>query len=89
VSCALPNPFHVKRDEALDIATEIVGFIAEQGRLCVYFDSAGAMSVSRRLLDIPGDFSLVGVYDDAASATDIADDIIAMQREHVHGKASA
>lgn len=89
VSCSLPDPFHVKRCDAADLAEEIVALIAQRGRLCVYFDAGGAMSVSDHILDIPGAFSLVGVYDDGATATDIAADILAMERERVHGKVVA
>lgn len=89
MTCQLPDPFHVKRPEALDIAAEILEIIELKGRVCLYVDSNGVVQVSHHVLDVPDPFSLVGVYDDASTLTQIAEDIIAMQREPVHGKAEA
>lgn len=87
MTCHLPDAFHVKPQHARDIAIELVRTIALRGRQCLYIDPAGAVQVAAHVLDIPDPFSLVGVYDDTATVGEIADDILAIQREPIHGKA--
>lgn len=87
MNCRIPDVFHVKSQHARDIAVELVRDIALRGRQCLYLDPAGAVQVSAHLLDIPGPFSLVGVYDDAATVGEITADLLEMQRTPIHGKA--
>lgn len=89
MTCQLPDTFHVKPQHARDIAVELVKTIALRGRQCLYLDPVGTIQVAAHLLDIPGPFSLVGVYDDAATAGEITEDILAMKRDPIHGKAES
>jgi hypothetical protein len=88
MTCTLPDPFHVKRSDALDVARETVLLLYQFGTLCLYSDATGALCVSHDILKDPGDFALVGVYDTRATMTEIAEDIIALERERIHGKAA-
>lgn len=82
----LPDPCHVKREDAAAIAREVFALVELWGSLHLYFDAAGAMCVSARVLDTQDPFALVGVYDhDEATLTQITEDILASQREPLHG----
>lgn len=81
----LPDPCHVNREDAAAIAREVVALVQLRGRLCLYFDAAGVMGITGRVLDAPDPFALVGVYDDEATVVQITEDILASQREPLHG----
>lgn len=85
MTCRLPDPCHVKRADADDIAQEVIALIRLRGRVCLYFDASGAVQVTAHVLDVPDPFALVGVYDDEATVGQITDDILASQREPLQG----
>lgn len=87
MSCQLPDPFHVKRDYAEDLATEVVTLIQLIGAVVLYIDCSGTVYVSARGPVDAKAFDLVGSYTAAASVHDITEDILAMQRERIDGKA--
>ncbi|MEO8752329.1 MAG: hypothetical protein ABI624_06605 [Casimicrobiaceae bacterium] len=84
--CTIPDLCHVKRCDAMDIAEEIVLIIEMKGPLALYVESNGAVRIAVGNSIDPGDnVALVGVYDEKSTACAIADDILAMQREPIHG----
>lgn len=81
--CVLPDPTHVSRNDARDVADEAVAFLRTGARLTLYVNPDGVVQfVTGEGEPLPS-FSLAGVYDERASARDIAEDILALQREAI------
>lgn len=87
----IPDAFHVKRIDALDIAEAFVRMLSQTRRVVrLYLAPNGDVGYELGA-DGPGidGMSLVGTYDRRATAREVLEDILAMQRTHIHGKAEA
>lgn len=88
---ALPCERRIRRTWARDIAQELLDRIHRRGMkhtLFVHADGHVDFMRGNCLLWKAWEASLVGVYDHSAQLADVTDDILAMQRESIDGKAS-
>lgn len=85
----IPDPCHVTRSQAQDIADAIVRLLDSRNRrlLRVYLGPDGVVGYSfdQGVSDDErfGPLSLVGAYTAESTARQIAEDILAMHREHI------
>ena len=79
--CVLPDPTHVTRNDAKDVADEAILVLRKGGRLALYVNPDGAVLFLTGDAEPLPSFSLAGIYDERASAREIAEDILALQRE--------
>lgn len=82
----LPDPCHVKRSQARDIADGLVLLLATSDIKLVYLYIAPNGDVAYELegpMDGIGELSLVGVYTAQARQQQIVEDILAMDRERI------
>ena len=89
----IPDCTHIRRCDAHDLAEMIVSAIEKIGRpLAIYLGADGAIGYEF-LPDGPSPLatcmSLVGRYDEESTVVQIREDLLAMQRERIHGKAEA
>jgi hypothetical protein len=82
----LPDPCHVRRSQARDIAEGLVQLLAigDITQVWLYIAPNGDVAYETgRPMNGIGDLSLVGVYTAQASQQNIVEDILAMEREPI------
>lgn len=80
--CIIPDATSVRRCDAADIAENTLRAIRQWGETALYIAPDGKTFCCGAAVDIAPPASLVGVYDARATASEIRDDILAMERIH-------
>lgn len=86
MTCFVPDATHLRRKDLRDIALEVIGRIDSRGTTAVFLEPDGRVEMFHasgypcRARCKQNPHSLVGIYNQRASAADIEADLAAMER---------